>query len=320
MAGMTLRPYQTDLVADVDQAFGAGAKSVLAVLATGGGKTMVASKICLNYKKVVWAAHRSELLDQAEKALKAVGHNNFTIQSVYSKSKVDDCDLLILDESHHEPAVTIRGFMERVKYNRVLGLTATPNRLDNQLLPFNTVLYGASLDELVEAKYLVPVHLYNVRAGRSTAVSLIEWMYEHPSFMKKCIVFARDKTEGKLYARALSQAYSTAEVYGDSDRTQILQDYQHGDIDVLISCAVLTEGTDLPCTSTIVLARNTESDTLLRQMVGRGVRLHSNKTHCRVIQPVTLDRKSRSIVDVITPAAHFVSSYRNGIWNTVGLK
>lgn len=306
-----------DTVNAVLDAFNNGLRSVLAVLPTGSGKTIIASQICTKYPRVVWIAHRNELLDQAERALKLVGHNNFTLQSIYAEPKVVDCDLLVLDESHHEPAITVRRLIDRIKYKHLLGLTATPYRMDNKIMSFNTVIYGVGLDDLVNDRYLVPIHLVNV-VTRSPH-DLIKWMYVHPEYMHKSIIFVKDKSDGRFYTGLLSTDYIVAEIYGESDRARIIHEYQYGNIDVLVSCVVLTEGTDLPCTNTVVIARNTKSKTLLTQMVGRAMRPYKSKTHCNVIQPITIDSSSKSVRDIIIPEQHFVSSYRDGLWVTTKL-
>jgi superfamily II DNA or RNA helicase len=189
--------------------------------------------------------------------------------------------------------------------------------MDNKIISFSTTIYGVGLSDLVRDKYLVPIHLINVIIRSSN--DLVKWMYAHPQYMHKSIIFVKDKSDGRFYAELLSRDYAVAEIYGESDRGRIIHEYQHGGIDVLISCAVLTEGTDLPCTNTVVIARNTKSKALLTQMVGRAMRPYMSKAHCNVVQPITIDSYSKSVRDIIMPERHLLSSYRGGSWMTVKL-
>ncbi len=82
-----------------------------------------------------------------------------------------------------------------------------------------------------------------------------------------------------------------------SVRAQILADFQGGKIPVIINCAVLTEGTDLPVTDCILLARPTCNSSLYIQMVGRGLRCHPGKEKCLVLDVVdALRSPKRSLI------------------------
>lgn len=67
------------------------------------------------------------------------------------------------------------------------------------------------------------------------------------------------------------------------ERESILQRFSEGTLPVLINCAVLTEGTDLPITDCIIMTRPTCNANLYVQMAGRGLRKHSNKEYCLII-------------------------------------
>jgi superfamily II DNA or RNA helicase len=196
-------------------------------------------------------------------------------------------------------------------------LTATPRRLDKEYLGFNAVVYGTSYDDLVSKGFLTPIDLYTVRTGQG--VQLIEWMYANPQMMKKTIIFTRMHVEAAFFKATLPAEYKAELVLGNSDRETILNRYQNSDLNVLVSCEVLTEGTDLPCTETIILARGTTSKTLLKQMIGRGVRTAPNKTHCNVVQGVKMKGKKNHLLvsSVVTPRNHYIVSNPSGEWNTV---
>jgi superfamily II DNA or RNA helicase len=306
-----LRDYQQDLISDVLSAF-KSVKNVMAVLSTGGGKTMAASAIANNFNRVLWLAHRSELLTQAEQALST--HKNATVWSIFREPPVGKYDLVVLDESHHAAAPVIKKFLSTVKYDHLLGLTATPSRLDQLYLGFDTIIYGVNFDALIANGHLVPIDLYTIRTAFDRDVSISEWLYAYGNMLGKTIIFVTRKEQAVFYKALLEPVFKVETILQNSDRTSILKAYQSTQIDILISCMVLTEGVDLPCTNSIVLARHTESDTLLRQMVGRGIRPYTDKDHCKVIECVSLMGKQSSVSNILTPRNHFISSSKNGEW------
>lgn len=81
------------------------------------------------------------------------------------------------------------------------------------------------------------------------------------------------------------------------ERAQILSDFAAGHVPVIINCAVLTEGTDLPRTDCVLLARPTCNSSLYIQMVGRGLRNHPDKQDCLVLDVIdTMKSPKRSLV------------------------
>lgn len=77
------------------------------------------------------------------------------------------------------------------------------------------------------------------------------------------------------------------------ERSQLLDDFNSGQLEVIINCAVLTEGTDLPRTDCVLLARPTCNSSLYIQMVGRGLRSHPEKEFCLVLDVVDSLRSPR---------------------------
>lgn len=155
-----LRPYQLEAIDAVDEAWNLY-RSVLLVMATGTGKTFTASRIVHKRKddgRILWLAHRGELLDQAadtlrervglqsniEKAeLRAPresdlwGARPVVVASVPSMrgQRLKEWDptsfgTIVIDEAHHAPAKTYRNILEHFTGAKVLGLTATPDRGD----------------------------------------------------------------------------------------------------------------------------------------------------------------------------------------------
>lgn len=310
--GLMRRPYQDEIIAQVLETFN-GTNRISMVSETGSGKTKIASEIANHFDKVLWLAHRTELLDQADTAL--IDHKNATVRSIFKSPPGGLFDLVVLDESHHAPAETVRNLLDKLSFSKLLGLTATPNRLDQQHLGFDTTIYGVPLDVLVNQGYLVPVDLYTIRAAGNKDFELIEWLYTWGERLGKTIIFVTRREQAEFYKAALSPAFKVETILQDSNRKAILEKYRNGNVDMLVSCQVLTEGIDLPCTSSIILARQTESLTLLQQMVGRGLRPYDNKDHCKVVEVISLLSKNKqSIGEAITPRSHFIISHRGNEW------
>jgi superfamily II DNA or RNA helicase len=148
-----LRPYQSDLLDRIDRAWFAGHRSILAQLPTGGGKTIVFSNVVhhasKNGLKCLMLAHREELIKQAADKIEIITNEpvgiikagyptnydrDIQVASVQSLTRrLDRCpqfDLIVVDEAHHSTSRTYRTILNRYPTARVLGVTATPIRLD----------------------------------------------------------------------------------------------------------------------------------------------------------------------------------------------
>ena len=154
---MQLRPYQEALVAQIRFQYQLGHSSVLAVLPTGGGKTVIFSHIAQSTarkgNRVCILVHRAELLDQASRSLTAmdVQHgcirasrkmdltHSVQVASVQTLARrlhlipPDFFQLLVVDEAHHTNAGTWRNVVQHFNAAKLLGVTATPIRGDDQL-------------------------------------------------------------------------------------------------------------------------------------------------------------------------------------------
>jgi len=172
----TLRTYQQDLVTDVRTSLELCFKAPMVVLQTGGGKTVVFSRITLDETAQgarVWIlAHRQELLAQASRTLTAFGISHGVLrggtkpdvrQQVLVTStqtlvrRLEDLpppDLMILDECHHGTSPTVRKIFDHFPEAAKLGFTATPCRLN-----------GAGLGTVFDRMLLGPTNAYLTENG-----------------------------------------------------------------------------------------------------------------------------------------------------------
>jgi DNA repair protein RadD len=184
-----LRPYQSQLVSRIYDAFNKGHRRVLVPLPTGGGKTIVASRIigdCVGKEQpVLFLAHRDELVTQPADKL-----HDFGIPSGYIKaslpsnadalvqiasvqtmnarciksSRLDlpSARLIVVDEAHHGVAETWRAILERYPDALILGLSATPCRPDGRGLgdDFDMMVAAPQVQELIDLGYLVGCNIF----------------------------------------------------------------------------------------------------------------------------------------------------------------
>jgi DNA repair protein RadD len=174
---MNLRPYQQQLITDIRLQYQLGHKSVLAVLPTGGGKTVcfsyIAEQAAKKGNRVCVLVHRQELLDQASRAM-PVAHGIIaanrsmdlshavqvaSVQTVARRLHLlprDFFQLLVVDEAHHTTAGTWSKVVEHFAAAKLLGVTATPIRSDGRGLGehYQAMVQGPTAQELTDAGFL----------------------------------------------------------------------------------------------------------------------------------------------------------------------
>jgi superfamily II DNA or RNA helicase len=201
------------------------------------------------------------------------------------------------------------------------GFTATMTRSDKESLGdiWQQVVYSKSIAWAVNNGYLVRPYGKSVEVGdldlskvrsvggdlsegqlgdaleHSAAPELIARAYRDHAGARSGIVFAPTVHSAHVIADALRvEGFTAAVIWGDMPteaRKLALKQSASGDVQILVNCAVLTEGTNLPWISCIVVARPTKSTGLYIQMVGRGLRLDRGKTDCLILDVVGVSRK-----------------------------
>lgn len=149
----------------------------LLVIPTGGGKTRTclkgianlfkSNKFKLGEDKILWVAHRVELIQQAEKSCSAIGDQyelkNFSNSFYFvNNTKADEkmnasyeqVKLIVIDEAHRSAASTYKRLFDYSE-KPILGLTATPSRHDGEPLPYERETYSIGFPDLIDKKILV---------------------------------------------------------------------------------------------------------------------------------------------------------------------
>jgi hypothetical protein len=324
---ISLRTYQSTVIDKVRQSLAAN-KRVCLQVPTGGGKTIIACYIMQNAvakgKKVLFLVHLKELIEQTSAKLKAFGDINHGIiaagfpageadiqlamvQTLNRRESDFVPDLIVIDEAHHATAGQYQKILERYPQAFVLGLTATPIRLDGKGLKdiFNAIVTGPTVKSLIEEGHLNRYRYYSVPkmldvSGIKTKMGDFDQEqlqkaieeagivgdavghYKQHLNGKKAIVFCqRIKHSEELVELFTVEGISAAHLDGKtpkSERESIIERFRTGDIKVLCNCSLISEGFDVPDCDGVIMLRPTESLALYLQMIGRGLRPSENPT------------------------------------------
>ena len=330
---MNLRPYQAELVTAIRLQYQLGHRKVLAVLPTGGGKTVIFSHIAQSAarkgNRVLIAVHRQELLDQACRSLPmphgVIAANRgmdlshaVQVASVQTLARRlhrlprDFFQLVIIDEAHHSNAGTWARTLEHFHQAHLLGVTATPIRLDGRGLGehYQTMVEGPSAQWLTDNDYLAAAKVlappgFDTTDLRKRMGDFDTKEAEHRigTIMGDCLSHYRKHLDGQTaiafccsvaHAEAVASLFQcngipAASIDGSmtsEQRRDLLQALGAGRIRILTSCALIGEGVDVPSVGGCILLRPTASTSLHLQMIGRCLRPSPGKAAAVVLDHV----------------------------------
>jgi superfamily II DNA or RNA helicase len=324
----------------------------LVIAATGTGKTVIAAfdfqKFYLDRNRqarLLFVAHRQEILQQSLITFRNILRDHsfgellvgpfeaarlehlfcsvgmLTGRRLWEQLGNDFYDYIIIDEAHHGTADSYRPIFEHFAPRILLGLTATPERMDGKSVAAdfgNRFAADIRLPEALEEKLLCPFHYFGIadpvaldqdrfwRNGKYDATAL-ENVYTGAHALARqrldAIVTALRRYEPNLqlvkgigfcvtivHARYMADMFSTHGIpsaafvtgVGDEQRAALLRDFKVGKITFLFTVDVLNEGLDLPEVNTVMFLRPTESLTVFLQQLGRGLR-HAPEKDCLTV-------------------------------------
>ena len=338
----TLKAYQAEALLKLQQAYTRGDPSGLVCLATGLGKTFVAATFLrwiyetYNGANVLVLANSKALIEQFDRALwsclpKTVathlvydsekpsffeGLTLSTFQSFpdfHNKSGAIVYDVVIVDEAHHLPADTYSSVLRSLGPRFLIGLTATPFRMDERKLSefFGSPLVYYSVYTALQKGFLAKVeyHLHNDNVDQdwiaqnskkghtirqlNKKIFLPErdedicqiiydtWTERKP---ERGIVFCNSSEHAERIERLLKVNYHlsvwslTNRIKDSRERAKRLRDFRRGTTKILTCYDMLNEGVDVPDVDYIVFLRVTHSRVYFLQQLGRGLRYKDGKT------------------------------------------
>lgn len=314
-----------------------GVKKALIISATGSGKTYLAAFDARNFgaKRLLYIVHRESILKDAKNSfIKIFGADRtygfytgnevnqdcdfiFATSSMLAKHldsfDKNEFDYIIYDEVHHIVAESGKKIFEYFESEFLLGLTATPERMDNQNvfeLFDQNVPFELRLRDAINNDLIVPFHYYGIRD------KLIDYSYKKDkmtlateisdekniSFIKeqiekhrkpgeklKCIAFCTNIQHCKLMAERLyDEGYHTISLTGVNDtgvRIKAFKDLQNDNnlLEIICTVDILNEGVDIPQVNMVLFLRPTESQTVFIQQLGRGLRKYPGKEYVTVL-------------------------------------
>ncbi|WP_436793845.1 DEAD/DEAH box helicase family protein [Actinospongicola halichondriae] len=329
------RELQKQALAALEATRLAGHAAGLVVMATGLGKTWVAAFDTARpeFRRVLFIAHREEILNQSLMAFRQVRPDAQLGKFTGSEKRPDadvvfasvqtltnrlhefdpeEFDYVVVDEFHHAAAHTYRRVIDHFDPSFLLGLTATPERMDGaDLLALcgDNLVFECDLVEGIRRKELVPFHYAGIadtvdfdpipwRNGKFDTATLSQAVQTNERAQR-----AFDEWEQRGGERTLAfccttdhadfmaaffrdQGVPSASVHSGASsdpRTRSVEDLTDGTVRVLFAVDIFNEGFDLPELDTVLMLRPTESPVIFLQQLGRGLRLSESKAHLEVI-------------------------------------
>lgn len=352
-----LRDHQRRFIADIRQHFSQGSTAPLGVAPTGMGKTVciaaMANGAAQKNNTVGVVVHRQELVVQTCLALaregvhhglvaphsviryaiatqmREIGRSYFnsdaptqlcSIQTLGRRLEtVQPFDFLMLDEAHHAVAGTWSRLLQAMPRAKLLGMTATPERLDGKGLGahcggvFTSLVDGPSVAELTEAGYLAPARIFappmqldlagvKTRGGDFDSKESASRL-DKPTITGDAIQHYRRLCDGVpaiAFCASVAHARHVAGEFAangyrakcidggmdDAERRNAIRALGNGRIDVLTSCEIISEGTDVPVVGAGILLRPTKSLALHLQQIGRTLRPYPGKEYAVILDHV----------------------------------
>jgi superfamily II DNA or RNA helicase len=334
-------PYQNEILEklEVERTIHHRYKNLL-VAATGTGKTVISAFDYKQFKtkkksaKLLFVAHRKEILQQAKATFQGIlkdnnfgelwvdgiepKNNEYVFASVQTlNNRINEInlspeyyDFIILDEAHHGPASSYRPFLNYFKPKILLGLTATPERNDNEdiLQDFcNKIAAEIRLPEALNKKLLCPFQYFGITD--SIDLSSVKWEKGKYVASELTNIYTQsDKRVGEIiknldkythdlndvraigfcvtveHAIYMTEKFNLAGIKScyltsrnSNERESIREQFRKKEFNYLFVVDIFNEGVDIPEIDTILFLRPTESLTIFLQQLGRGLRLAEGK-------------------------------------------
>lgn len=314
-----------------------GKSKALIVSATGTGKTYLGAFAVKNYhpKRFLYLVHRAQIAkktrdsfyrviggNKADFGLLSGNHHDLnakylfaTVQTMSQDNllkKLDphEFDYILIDEAHRTAAPSYQKILNYFKPKFWLGMTATPERMDEQniyeIFDYN-LAYEIRLRDALEEKMLTPFHYVGVEDYEKDGEVIdetsnlahlidqkrVDYLLKQIDYYGYCgkqargLVFCSRRDEAKKLAKLFSQKNhpSQALTNGDSEkrRSEVVKKLERGELEYIFTVDLFNEGIDIPDLNQIIMLRNTQSSIVFIQQLGRGLRKYPGKDYVTVI-------------------------------------
>ena len=322
-----------------------GASRALITASAGSGKTFLAAFDALNFapKRLLYIVHEGSILMKSYETFQRVFGSERSYGVFNGEYKEQDADFvfstnvtmanslelfdkhawdyIIIDECHHATAETYRKIINYFEPQFLLGITATPERMDgedvfslfDQNVPYELRLRDAIINGLV-----VPFKYYGIRDelieygiketrghkfveqfSDDRHCDFIYHMIEKhriPGQKLKALAFCRDISHAIRMSQAMEDYYHTRYLTGRNsvgERVRAYKDLQDdsADLEILFTVDILNEGVDIPGVNMVLFLRPTDSQTIFIQQLGRGLRNYEGKKYVTVLDFIGNDYK-----------------------------
>ncbi|WP_094757379.1 DEAD/DEAH box helicase family protein [Parasporobacterium paucivorans] len=335
------RGVQIEALYALEDSRAEGAAKGLIHAATGVGKTILAAFDSAKYERVLFVAHREEILKQAaisfrnvrksedygffngiqkdtDKAVifasvSTLGRENYLQEEYFAP---DYFDYVVIDEFHHAVNDQYQRIVNYFKPKFLLGLTATPERMDGrniyEICDYN-VPYEISLKDAINKGMLVPFHYYGIYDETDySGLRIVKGRYDEKELNKtyignlkrqdliykyymkyrscRALGFCCSRLHAEEMAREFVRrgvpavaVYSNANGEFSEDREAAIKKLHSGEVKVIFSVDMFNEGVDIPSVDMVLFLRPTESPVVFLQQLGRGLRNSRGKEHLNVL-------------------------------------
>lgn len=344
-----------------------GYRRNLIVAATGTGKTVISALDYKEYRlqhrespcRLLFVAHREEILKQSIGTFRAVlkdanfgelfdGNHRpesidylfmsiqtFNSQSFAEKTSAKFYDYIVVDEFHHAAAPTYQKLLSYYEPDLLLGLTATPERMDGKsVLPYfnDRIAAEIRLPEAIDRKLLCPFQYFGVtdnvdldsirwtrggydrselsnlysfqrgvaeRRANLIVVSLLKYVtdMEEVKGLGFCVSISHAEFMADYFNQHHIPAISLTGQSGEEERQHAKKRLVDGEIRFIFVVDIYNEGVDIPEVNTVLFLRPTESLTVFLQQLGRGLRTAKDKECLTVLDFIGQANKKYNFED-----------------------
>lgn len=315
-------------------------QKALLISATGTGKTYLSAFDVRNFKprKMLFLVHREQILNQAIESFKDVLGNNIstgrltgthheygadylfaTIQTMSNLNMMerympDYFDYIVIDETHKAGAETYLRVLNYFKPQFLLGMTASPERMDGfdifQLFDHN-IAYEIRLQQAMKEALLCPFHYFGVTelmvdgdtiddntefrflVSEERVNNIIEKaeFYGYSGERVKGLIFCSTNREAEELSKLFNnRGYRTISLSGSNsqyEREEAIKRLEQNDkkegLDYIFTVDIFNEGVDIPQVNQVIMLRPTQSAIIFVQQLGRGLRKAAAKEYVVVI-------------------------------------